>query len=164
MQARSQNGDLRLESGPVARLVEVSMGIGVHGMRRRDGDDEKKLAGRFSGSIGARFEGSDCSERPARANGSVTKCGKQRAEEPKPQCLTNSFSVWVTSADGRFATAPKIEWRLTQRASAAAEHIQRGPSRKFQQILGFGGAFTDAAPVPLKANSVTTLLWSGYGA
>jgi len=54
------------------------------------------------------------------------------------------ISVWVTSGDQRFAPAPKLRWTQATSASAA-ERIQLDPSKKFQPILGFGGAFTDAS-------------------
>jgi glucosylceramidase len=52
--------------------------------------------------------------------------------------------VWVTSGGERFAAAPTAVWGPA-RATPEAEQIQLDPSKKFQEILGFGGAFTDAA-------------------
>jgi glucosylceramidase len=53
------------------------------------------------------------------------------------------ISVWVTSGDDRFAAAPKIRWSPASQAPSN-DHIRLNPRAKFQQILGFGGAFTDA--------------------
>jgi glucosylceramidase len=53
------------------------------------------------------------------------------------------ISIWVTSGEDRFATAPKASWRRAS-PTAAADKLRLNPSTKFQQILGFGGAFTDA--------------------
>ena len=53
------------------------------------------------------------------------------------------ISIWVTSGEDRFATAPKASWRRAS-STAAADKLRLNPSTKFQQILGFGGAFTDA--------------------
>ena len=53
------------------------------------------------------------------------------------------ISVWVTAGDQRFASAPAIEWRpLAEHTSVG--HITLTPSLKFQEVLGFGAALTDA--------------------
>jgi glucosylceramidase len=54
------------------------------------------------------------------------------------------ISIWATSGDERFATAPKATWR-TASLTSGTDQLQLNPSTKFQEILGFGGAFTDAA-------------------
>jgi len=54
------------------------------------------------------------------------------------------ISIWVTSGDERFAAAPKATWRPAS-GTAGNDQLRLNPSVKFQQILGFGGAFTDAA-------------------
>jgi glucosylceramidase len=54
------------------------------------------------------------------------------------------ISIWVTSGDERFAPAPPATWS-TSSAAPGADQIQLNPGVKFQEILGFGGAFTDAA-------------------
>jgi glucosylceramidase len=53
------------------------------------------------------------------------------------------ISVWVTSGDERFATAPKVTWRPAS-SPPGTNQLQLNPITKFQEILGFGGAFTDA--------------------
>lgn len=60
---------------------------------------------------------------------------------PKPG---GEISIWVTSGEERFAPAPHARWGAAP-AVAAADQIELDPSKKFQEILGFGGAFTDAA-------------------
>jgi glucosylceramidase len=51
--------------------------------------------------------------------------------------------VRVTGGKLRYASAPRLTWRT---ASAADENvIAIDPRRKFQEMLGFGAAFTDAA-------------------
>jgi glucosylceramidase len=55
----------------------------------------------------------------------------------------SDISVWVTSGDERFAAASKATWHPVSQPPAA-DHLRVNPSTKFQQILGFGGAFTDA--------------------
>jgi len=54
------------------------------------------------------------------------------------------ISVAVTSAANRFRAAQPVAWRPTS-ASAASDAILLNPAQKFQSILGFGAAFTDAA-------------------
>jgi glucosylceramidase len=53
------------------------------------------------------------------------------------------ISVWATSGEDRFAPAPQAAWTPSS-AARGADLIQLSPSVKFQEILGFGGAFTDA--------------------
>jgi len=55
----------------------------------------------------------------------------------------SEISVWQTSGDARFATAPKVTWHPSSGASGG-EQLWLNPATKFQEILGFGGAFTDA--------------------
>jgi len=53
------------------------------------------------------------------------------------------ISIWVTSGDERFAAAPRTSWRPAV-GTPGTDHLRLEPSIKFQDILGFGGAFTDA--------------------
>src|ERR1700740_1329030 len=53
------------------------------------------------------------------------------------------ISIWVTSGDERFAPAPQATWSPSP-AAPGSDQIQLNPGVKFQEILGFGGAFTDA--------------------
>lgn len=53
------------------------------------------------------------------------------------------ISVWVTAGDQRFAVAPRVTWRPAA-GTATTDQLRLNPGAKFQQILGFGGAFTDA--------------------
>jgi glucosylceramidase len=53
------------------------------------------------------------------------------------------ITVRVTGGEKRYAPSTPLTWR---RGSAADENaIRVDPNRKFQEILGFGAAFTDAA-------------------
>jgi glucosylceramidase len=56
----------------------------------------------------------------------------------------SDISVRVTSGDERFAAAPPVPWRSASSAPGP-EELQLNPSKKFQEVLGFGGAFTDGA-------------------
>ena len=53
------------------------------------------------------------------------------------------ISVWITSGDQRFAVAPRATWRPAA-GTPTNDQLRLNPGAKFQQILGFGGAFTDA--------------------
>src|SRR5271163_4952104 len=56
---------------------------------------------------------------------------------------SREISVWVTSGDERFVVAPRVTWRPAS-CTPVNDQLQLNPSIKFQEILGFGGAFTDA--------------------
>ncbi len=55
----------------------------------------------------------------------------------------SAISSWVTSGDERFAPTPQATWSPSPTAPGS-DQIQLNPGAKFQEILGFGGAFTDA--------------------
>ncbi|MBZ5703467.1 MAG: glycosyl hydrolase [Acidobacteriia bacterium] len=63
---------------------------------------------------------------------------------PAKAAPPESLALWVTHADKRFAPAPPVAWRPATGAPAA-DAILLDPQTKFQEILGFGAAFTDAA-------------------
>lgn len=54
------------------------------------------------------------------------------------------IDVWVTDQNLRCAQVEAISWRPASRQISASA-VQINPNRKFQTILGFGAAFTDAA-------------------
>lgn len=56
----------------------------------------------------------------------------------------SEISVRVTSGEKRFAAASPVAWSAAA-APAHGDQIQLIPGKKFQEILGFGGAFTDAS-------------------
>jgi glucosylceramidase len=72
----------------------------------------------------------------------------------RPAAMTNfsasespnspEISIWETAGDQRFAAAPQISWHSAAK-KPSADQIHLNPGTKFQEILGFGGAFTDAA-------------------
>jgi glucosylceramidase len=66
------------------------------------------------------------------------------ANSPQTSNKLSPISVWVTSDNERFASSPSITWARSS-ASAGAEQLQLNPTISYQEILGFGGAFTDAA-------------------
>jgi glucosylceramidase len=61
----------------------------------------------------------------------------------QPATPSSEISVWVTAGEDRFAAAPPLEWAASPRSDG--HQIGLNPSIKCQPILGFGGAFTDAA-------------------
>jgi glucosylceramidase len=58
---------------------------------------------------------------------------------PRPD--TTAISMVVTGGDKRLATANPLSWAS---ATSSADRIVVDPGQKFQSILGFGGALTDA--------------------
>ncbi len=58
--------------------------------------------------------------------------------------VNGEISSWVTSEKRRFAKQNSLRWRPASDKSTQ-EVIVLNPDKKFQQILGFGAAFTDAA-------------------
>ncbi|MGA8030483.1 MAG: glycoside hydrolase family 30 protein [Bryobacteraceae bacterium] len=56
---------------------------------------------------------------------------------------SEAIEVRVTAGKRRFAQAPSLAWR--PQGSSTADTITADPSAAFQEILGFGAAFTDAA-------------------
>ena len=63
--------------------------------------------------------------------------------EPSSPVPGSDISVWITSGEQRFAPASRIAWR-PESGEVSGNEIRLNPNVKFQQILGFGGAFTDA--------------------
>ena len=54
------------------------------------------------------------------------------------------LAVWTTTGDQRLARGPALQWRPAS-GGPAADAVLLDPSEQFQEILGFGAAFTDAA-------------------
>jgi glucosylceramidase len=69
------------------------------------------------------------------------------AKNPSPRQSSGpapgDLDIWVTDDDQRLAHASPLRWRAAA-GSPAPESITLNPEKKFQPILGFGGAFTDA--------------------
>jgi glucosylceramidase len=55
-----------------------------------------------------------------------------------------SISVWVTNEKSRYAAGSALAWKAAS-GSSPGNVITLHPETKFQPILGFGAAFTDAA-------------------
>ena len=65
------------------------------------------------------------------------------ALDPAGSPSSDDVQVRVTSGKLRYATAPSLTWHVAGATDANAIAID--PSQKFQEMLGFGAAFTDAA-------------------
>jgi glucosylceramidase len=55
----------------------------------------------------------------------------------------SDISLWVTFGDKRFASTPPVKWHIAPEKVGATQ-LRLNPNKKFQEMLGFGGAFTDA--------------------
>jgi len=53
------------------------------------------------------------------------------------------IATWITAGDKRFAPGDTLKWEAAGAPSADAVHLD--PSKTFQEVLGFGASFTDAA-------------------
>ena len=58
--------------------------------------------------------------------------------------LGRDVAAWVTNASQRFAQTASIAWKPTS-GGPSIDAVVLDPDKKFQPILGFGAAFTDAA-------------------
>lgn len=75
----------------------------------------------------------------ALASGTMLSTASEAAGVP-----SGEISVWTTDPDKRCARGPALQWQQARIATGAAS-IQLDPAKKFQPILGFGAALTDAA-------------------
>jgi len=78
------------------------------------------------------------SKEPAEPAASLARAGD------KTPNVGGGISSWLTSAEERFAAGPQVLWGPAPEAPAVNQ-IRLDTSKKFQKVLGFGGAFTDAA-------------------
>src|ERR1700740_1914231 len=51
--------------------------------------------------------------------------------------------AWRTTRDAKFQPVPSPQWETEKDISPVAIHLD--PATRYQEILGFGGAFTDAS-------------------
>jgi glucosylceramidase len=54
------------------------------------------------------------------------------------------ISIWITDEHRRIVSAPPGQWE-TGSATAGTNMLVIDPEKKYQEILGFGGAFCDAS-------------------
>src|SRR5579872_252871 len=57
--------------------------------------------------------------------------------------LLSRVRGWVTSKDRRFEPIEAPQWRTASDNSSSGIHLD--PAHRCQDVLGFGGAFTDAS-------------------
>lgn len=76
------------------------------------------------------------------ASGAEAKVSGSQPQTSGPP--PRDIAVWVTSGNQRLARSSPIRWHSGS-PSAADDTILLDPNKKFQPILGFGAAFTDAA-------------------
>jgi len=75
---------------------------------------------------------------PAEASPALDAPGAEASNKNSP------ISIWATSGDDHYVAAPQVTWHPAS-GPPGADLVELNPSVKFQEILGFGGAFTDAA-------------------
>ncbi len=61
-----------------------------------------------------------------------------------PEAPQGEISVRVTDKDQRYASAPSLRWKSSA-ASVRGDVITLDPTKRYQPVLGFGAAFTDAS-------------------
>lgn len=66
--------------------------------------------------------------------------GVPNAAAPEPQ--SGEIAVHVTGGKLRYESQPSLSWKS---GAAGGNVIELNPAKKFQEMLGFGAAFTDAA-------------------
>ena len=71
-------------------------------------------------------------------------CASAAAAPSNMTAPASDIAVWYTNGKQRFAAGQSIHWQ-TAATSASPESVQLAPANKFQDILGFGGCFTDAS-------------------
>ena len=77
------------------------------------------------------------------AAAAISESPSARAETPAPT-PAGDIEVWVTNKKIRCSRSGSVSWQPVQPTSAE-QGIVLNPDKKFQDILGFGAAFTDAA-------------------
>jgi len=77
-------------------------------------------------------------------NGALAQAASSAGPASDAPKVGAEISVWETCGEERFAAAPRAVWGPAPE-TPGADQVRLDPSKKFQEILGFGGAFTDAA-------------------
>src|ERR1041385_7009456 len=68
-----------------------------------------------------------------------------REVPPSLDAPKSEISVWFTDAKRRFTPADRIPWQAASATASPIDCVQLVPANRFQEILGFGGCFTDAS-------------------
>jgi len=75
---------------------------------------------------------------------SETGAGSMWAADPFSQRISGEIVCRITNTTSRFETKSAVQWKPAS-GTAGEDAIFLDPNKKFQEILGFGAAFTDAA-------------------
>jgi len=78
------------------------------------------------------------------AAGAVAEAATAWASLPSDKAGAGEITVRVTDEKRRFESTPALRWRQGS-GQPLAQIIALNPEKKFQEILGFGAAFTDSA-------------------
>jgi glucosylceramidase len=89
------------------------------------------------------------------ANASASSGLPQPVESTDPDAPVGTLSVWITDDDRRLSAASPAPWTNADRAFAE-DAITVAPEKRFQQLLGFGAAFTDGSCYVLNQLSPAT--------
>jgi len=73
----------------------------------------------------------------------VVAAGRARAATAFPAPVPGEISVRVTGGQLRYQAAAPVRWKSGVRSTGPV--VELDPEKKYQEILGFGAAFTDAA-------------------
>ena len=73
----------------------------------------------------------------------VVAAGRARAATAFPAPVPGEISVRVTGGRLRYQAAAPVRWKSGVRSTGPV--VELDPEKKYQEILGFGAAFTDAA-------------------
>jgi len=83
------------------------------------------------------------------AESAVKSSGTTVTETPGSSGVPKNYipatlKLWITDGNRRIAAAGAVDWTKTGRAATPGS-ITLNPEKKYQEILGFGGAFSDAS-------------------
>jgi glucosylceramidase len=77
------------------------------------------------------------------AGGTLSEAAAKHADS-QPASQPGTISVWVTDANRRCEWLESVHWERAS-GSPASDAVVLNPGKKFQEVLGFGAAFTEAS-------------------
>ena len=83
-------------------------------------------------------------KRTAFAAGSLHTAAFAAEQLPNTPAPQSDISVWFTNDRDRFSAGDTVRWQAASE-TPAVDSVRLVPDNKFQEILGFGGCFSDAA-------------------
>lgn len=72
-------------------------------------------------------------------------CGSNLASWGQSPSLSGRPRAWRTASQERFSAIPVAPWQTAKGPATGKNVVEIDPSQRFQSILGFGAAFTDAS-------------------